>query len=194
VSEPAIAIRLLSPEDAALFRDIRLEGLRRDPDAFTSTFEEESGKELAFFAERLAASAVFAAFRGAELLGVAGFYVQRGPKHGHKGMLWGMYVRPQARGSGIAGRLVEAVVEHARLHVELIQLTVVSDNMAARRLYERFGFVEYGLEKRAAKYRGRYHDDLLIAKMLAAPDGAPGTDPPSGERGQRREDSGERKA
>ena len=53
VSEAGITIRRLSPEDAALFRDIRLEGLRRDPDAFSSTFEDESGKELSFFAERL---------------------------------------------------------------------------------------------------------------------------------------------
>src|SRR3954447_11624059 len=181
VSEAGITIRRLSPQDAALFRDIRLEGLRRDPDAFSSIFEDESGKELSFFAERLDRSAVFGAFRGAELLGVAGFYVQPGPKHRHKGTLWGMYVRPQARGAGIAGRLVEAVVEHARAHVELLQLTVISENLAARRLYERFGFAAYGLEKRAAKYRGRYHDDLLMAKILT-PDGEPDSGPPSRER------------
>ena len=91
----------------------------------------------------------------------------------HKGTLWGMYVRPQARGGGVGARLVEAVIDHARAHVELIELTVVSENAAARRLYRRCGFEEYGLEKRAAKYRGRYHDDVLMARMLALPDGAP---------------------
>jgi ribosomal protein S18 acetylase RimI-like enzyme len=181
VTAEPVGVRLLTPDDGPLFRDIRLEGLRRDPDAFSSTFEEESAKKLAFFAERLAAASVFGAFRGTELLGVAGFYVQPGPKHGHKGTLWGMYVRPQARGAGIAGKLVEAVIEHARLHVELIQLTVICENIAARRLYERFGFEEYGLEKRAAKYRGRYHDDILMAKMLI-PYSAPDSRPPGGER------------
>jgi ribosomal protein S18 acetylase RimI-like enzyme len=181
VSGSAITIRSLSPEEAALFRDIRLEGLRRDPDAFSSTFEDESAKSLAFFAGRLAASSVFGAFRGAELLGVAGFYVQPGPKHGHKGTLWGMYVRPRARGGGIAAMLVEAVVEHARARVEQIQLTVISENLAARRLYERFGFDEYGLEKRAAKYRGRYHDDVLMAKLLTSED-EKDSRPPGGER------------
>ncbi len=83
-----------------------------------------------------------------------------------------MYVRPQARGAGVGARLVEAVIEHARAHVELIELTVISENAAARRLYRPFGFEEYGLEKRAAKYRGRYHDDVLMAKMLVLPDGA----------------------
>jgi ribosomal protein S18 acetylase RimI-like enzyme len=181
VSEAGVTIRRLSPDDAALFRDIRLEGLRRDPDAFSSTFEDESAKPLAFFAERLDRSAVFGAFRGVELLGVAGFYVQPGPKHGHKGTLWGMYVRPQARGAGIGGRLVEAVIEHARTRVELLQLTVISENLAARRLYERLGFASYGLEKRAAKYRGRYHDDVLMAKMLTSED-EKDFRPPGGER------------
>src|SRR4051794_9959583 len=113
MSEPAVAIRRLSPEDAALFRGIRLDGLRRDPDAFSSTFEEESAQPLSFFAGRLERSSVFGAFRGTELLGVAGFYVQPGPKHGHKGTLWGMYVRPQGRGAGIGARLVAAVLDHA---------------------------------------------------------------------------------
>jgi ribosomal protein S18 acetylase RimI-like enzyme len=186
VSEGPVSVRLLTPADAALFREIRLEGLRDDPDAFASTIEEEGGKPPMFFAEHLAQSAVFGAFRGAELLGIAGFYVQPGPKHGHKGVLWGMHVRPRARGAGVGAMLVAAVVTHAREHVELIQLNVISENIAARRLYERFGFVEYGLERRAAKYRGRYHDDVLMAKMLVPDDGKgadpPGIDPPGGGR------------
>jgi ribosomal protein S18 acetylase RimI-like enzyme len=180
VSEPAITIRRLSPEDAALFRDIRLEGLRRNPDAFGSTVEAECQKPLSFFAERLATSTVFAAFRGTDLAGVAGFYIQPGPKHAHKGMLWGMYVRPQARGAGTGARLVAAVIDHARAHVELIQLSVIGENLTARRLYERFGFEEYGLEKRAAKYHGIYHDDVLMAKMLI-PYTEPGSGVPGGE-------------
>lgn len=180
MSATTITVRQLFPADAALFRDIRLEGLRHDPDAFASTFEDESEKPLAFFAERLGVSAVFGAFRGADLLGIAGFYIQPGPKHRHKGALWGMYVRPEGRGAGIGARLVAAVVEHARDRVELIQLSVISDNPAARRLYERFGFEQYGIEKRAAKYRGRYHDDVLMAKMLTL-ESEPGSGPPSGD-------------
>jgi ribosomal protein S18 acetylase RimI-like enzyme len=176
MSEPAITVRPLSSADAALFREVRLEGLTQDPDAFSSTFEEESKKPLSSFAERLTASAVFAAFRGPDILGVAGFYGQPGPKHRHKGILWGMYVRPHARGAGIGGRLVEAVIDHARAHVELIELTVISENLAARRLYRRLGFEEYGLEKRAAKYRGRYHDNVLMMKMLT-PESEPGAGP-----------------
>ena len=180
MSRSPIAVRRLSPADAALFREVRLEALRREPDAFASTFEDESGRDLSFFANRLTESAVFAAFRETELLGIAGFFVQHGPKHRHKGTLWGMYVRPEGRGAGVGARLVEAVIEHARDRVELIQLCVISENLAARRLYARLGFTEYGFEKRAAKYRGRSHDDVLMAKMLA-PISPTSPDLPTGE-------------
>ena len=60
--------------------------------------------------------------------------------------------------------MVEAIVEFAHQRVELIQLAVVRDNDQARRLYERLGFVEYGIEKKALKHDGRYYDEVLMAK------------------------------
>jgi RimJ/RimL family protein N-acetyltransferase len=48
----------------------------------------------------------------------------------------------------------------------MVQLTVVSENEAARRLYGALGFVEYGLEKRALKQDGRYYDEVLMVKFL----------------------------
>jgi RimJ/RimL family protein N-acetyltransferase len=48
----------------------------------------------------------------------------------------------------------------------MVQLTVVSVNEAARRLYSAMGFVEYGYEKRALKHDGRYFDEVLMVKFL----------------------------
>jgi ribosomal protein S18 acetylase RimI-like enzyme len=166
MSIAAIDLRRLTPDDAELFRDIRLEALADSPDAFSSTLETEESRPLDAFAARLADAYVIGAFSGSHLAGVAGFYIQAGPKHAHKGMLWGMYVRPDYRGAGVARMLVEAIIEHARRRVELLQLFVVSDNLPARRLYESLGFVEYGVERHATKYRGCYHDDVLMALPL----------------------------
>jgi ribosomal protein S18 acetylase RimI-like enzyme len=77
-----------------------------------------------------------------------------------------MYVRPSARKAGVGLRLVETIVEFALPRVELIQLSVVSDNEPARRLYERLGFFEYGIEKKALKQDGRYYDEVLMARDL----------------------------
>lgn len=184
MSAAPIALRRLLPEDAALYREIRLEGLANSPDAFSSTIEIERDRPLDWFAARLSDALVLGAFSGAELVGVAGFYVQPGPKHAHKGMLWGMYVHPQYRAIGIGRKLVEAIIAHARRRVELLQLFVVADNLPARRLYAGLGFVEYGVERHATKYRGQYHDDVLMALPLdtdpdSAASGAPAQEVPA---------------
>jgi ribosomal protein S18 acetylase RimI-like enzyme len=164
-----IKIRRLAQEnatDAALYRSIRLEALRANPEAFGSTFETENTQTLSWFVDRLSASTVLGAFHEMHLVAIAGFAVQQGQKRAHKGSLWGMYVRPSSRGLGVGRQLVEAILELARHHVELIQLTVVRNNEQARRLYTSLGFLDYGLEKNALKQDGRYYDEVLMAKAL----------------------------
>jgi ribosomal protein S18 acetylase RimI-like enzyme len=169
MSADNIEIRRLAREDAAdavLYRDIRLEALQANPEAFGSTFEVENAQPLSLFSDRLGSFTVLGAFRETELVGIAGFAVQQGQKEAHKGTLWGMYVRPAARNAKVGRRLVEAVCNHARQQVELIQLSVVVDNERARSLYARMGFLEYGVEKNALKQAGRYYDEVLMAKNL----------------------------
>jgi ribosomal protein S18 acetylase RimI-like enzyme len=81
------------------------------------------------------------------------------------GCSWACTFGP-ARETGVGRRLVETIVEFARQRVELIQLSVVSDNEQVRRLYERLGFLEYGIEKKALKQDGRYYDEVLMARDL----------------------------
>jgi ribosomal protein S18 acetylase RimI-like enzyme len=173
VNAADIQVRRLAADDAPLFRDIRLEALQLAADAFASTFEAESAKPLSWFAERLGASHVFGAFRGEELVGVASLIILQSAKMAHKGHLVGMYVRPDARRSGIGRRLVEAIIETARGRVEVIQLSAVAGNEAARRLYAGLGFEEYGLEKKALKLGNVYFDEILMAKDLTAKDPGP---------------------
>lgn len=161
-----IDIRRVMPADAALYRVARLEGLQHHPEAFSASFETERVQADSFFAERLATSEVLGAFGGGELLGIVGLRVQPGLKEAHKGLLWGMYVRPQARQAGIGRRLVGALLEAARPRVELVQLFVWQGNAAARALYESFGFIEYGLELNAVKHNGTYYNMVLMAKPL----------------------------
>jgi ribosomal protein S18 acetylase RimI-like enzyme len=53
-----------------------------------------------------------------------------------------LYVRPAARGAGLAGELVRAAAARLReLGVEHVELNVLESNDGARRLYESLGFV-----------------------------------------------------
>jgi ribosomal protein S18 acetylase RimI-like enzyme len=84
----------------------------------------------------------------------------------HVGRL-GMAVRFEWRRQGIGHRLLDACLSLAReAAIEKVELEVFSDNVAAVRLYESFGFVQEGLKTRGRKLENRYQDVLLMALWL----------------------------
>jgi RimJ/RimL family protein N-acetyltransferase len=163
----AFPIRRLTGADAEAFRAIRLEGLERHPSAFGASFREESARPLSFFADRLEASHVLGAESQGRLVGVAGFQFHDSEKARHRGTLWGMYMREEARGTGVARRLVDGIVAHARERVEDIALRVEAENAVAIALYKSAGFVVTGQDARALKVDGVYYDELIMQMRLA---------------------------
>lgn len=101
-------------------RDIRLEGLRCHPEAFASTFEDERDRPLDCFKELITQSRIFGAVLAQRLVGVVGIRSYAEVKLRHKAMIWGMYVRHEARKYSIGERLIDAAVSHAPGHVEQI--------------------------------------------------------------------------
>jgi ribosomal protein S18 acetylase RimI-like enzyme len=161
-------VRRLSEDDAAAFRDIRLAGLVDEPRAFSADWASEAGCDLAWFAARVASSEVFAIEGGdGSLLGITGLSIPENPKQCHKGHIWGVYVRPEARGQGIAAALLAAAVAAARGRVESIHLGVGAYNDAARRRYRAAGFVECGFEARALRIGDAFIDEITMTMALA---------------------------
>jgi len=167
MSPTEIQIRQLTFADAELFRELRLEGLRLNPEAFGSTYDFEKDQPLTRYINWLTNSTVFGAFQNSHLIGTASFTQLSGLKDSHKGLLRAMYVRPAARRSGAGRQLVQAIIQTARPKVEQLQLAVVSDNLPALRLYQSLGFQQYGLEKNALKHNGIYSDEILMSLDLA---------------------------
>lgn len=146
-------IRRLIPTDAMQYRTMMLEAYERHPDAFTSTVSERAAVPMSWWEARIkddsnANDMVLGAFQGSCLTGVAGLSFESREKARHKAHLFGMYVPSANRKSGIGKGLVLAVLEHARRRagVKLVQLTVTHGNTAAQGLYERCGFVPFGVE------------------------------------------------
>lgn len=164
----SLKLRRLETQDVAIYRQLRLEGLKAHPDAFASSWEYEANKPISWWAERLETNMIFGGWvDNSPIAGVAGLRVQDAVKLRHKGVLWGMYIRPEARGTGLAAALVQRVVEHARTVVEEVSLTVVASNAVACRLYSTAGFKPYGLERRALKVGSEYYDEVLMALSLS---------------------------
>ena len=73
-------------------------------------------------------------------------------------------------GRGIGTAMMQTLVEQARhMPAEQIELEVVGTNERAIRMYERFGFVQFGRHPRKLKYRdGTYADMVMMMLDLRA--------------------------
>lgn len=157
------SMRRLRAPDAQAYHLVRLEGFTRHPREFRVAPEDEQALQPATVARRLEGSFVAGAWQGDELVGIAGITRFEGAKLCHRALLWGMYVRPAARGGGIGDALMRFLVAEARAQgIEQVILTVAAENPGARRLYERWGFSVYGTEPRAIKLADGYMDELLM--------------------------------
>jgi len=171
-----ISIRPLTAEDAPAFRALRRLALTESPDAFTATLEEEDALSDAEMAERAAPrfpSVVLGLFAGEQLVGMAGYIANDRPKTRHKAVMVGVYVAPAWRTAKLGRRLVAAVIDHAAAQRVILMCTVRADNLPARKLYHKLGFVPFGLERNAMQIDGRFVDDELLALDLR--DGRPDT-------------------
>jgi RimJ/RimL family protein N-acetyltransferase len=170
----AITVALLMPSNVDEYRRVRLRALAEHPEAFRSDAEEEAAKSTQWWEERLAPRAesnacfVGAWTAGRRLVGTAGLLFETRRKLSHTAKVVGMYVMPEHAGRGIGARLLGACLDFARAEpaLEILYLTVTSTNSGAIRLYERSGFVAYGLEPRALRLGDRRLDKLMMALPL----------------------------
>ncbi|MCL4869891.1 MAG: GNAT family N-acetyltransferase [Anaerolineae bacterium] len=167
-------IRALTGEDSEAFRELRLLGLQLHPEAFGSSYEEESQQDVAavraMLVERQArpGNVTLGAFVEGQLVGMVSLSHRGRQKTGHQALIWGVLVHPGWRGRGIAQALMQGIIETARRvpGVEQLELAVATDNAAALRLYQNCGFQTWGEEKKAIKLKDRYVDEYHMVLYL----------------------------
>lgn len=153
-SEPSVAerceVRRLGPEDWEISRQIRLTALAEAPYAFMSTLAREQRFDEREWRQRLSSptAATFLAFLDAAPAGTAAGKVDDPDDEFTVPGSWqliGMWVEPNARGTGLAERLIDAVAHHAREQgASSLCLWVTEVNTRARAFYQRVGFVPTG--------------------------------------------------
>lgn len=138
-----IAIVQLGPDEGERLKEVRLRALQEAPAAFGSSYAREVEFPDEEWTRRL---------KNPD----AGWWVAQSPDLGDVGMvcmlleesgahLLSMWVAPEARGRGLASRLVDRCVDWARsTGAEQVQLWAVDQNHAARALYAAKGFTPSG--------------------------------------------------
>ena len=162
MSEPSVS-RLL-PQDWQAYRAIRLAMLQESPRSYGGTHAQAASFDQQLWRQRLAGNAVFLAGVGPTPAGSA-TYSEFGMTDPGDCALYGMWVDPRFRRTGVGRALVDAVIAQARVAGKRrVLLHVVSDNDSASSLYQRAGFVPTG---HAVPHRD---DDQVVEMELVLED------------------------
>ena len=158
----------LTAADAARFTAMRQTALAEESASFRTSAEDDAKVPLANWERRLAQEHVYAAQRDGAWLAIGGLSCETRTKLAHKGLFWGMYAVPAARGTGAAARILEQLEATAReIGLRQLQLTLMADNVRARRVYERHGYELYAIEPDSVRREdGSYADEALMWKRL----------------------------
>ena len=164
-------IRQLSAPDLPDYRTLRLQALTQCPAAFGATPRTEQALEDAQILQRFNGGPGQIMWGGFDehglLCATLGMYRDTGEKTMHKGHLFAMYVAPHNRSQGLARRLLDIAIEHARsLNLYQLMLGCNASNHSALRLYEQAGFQSYGLEPAALLVDGEFFDEVLMVLQL----------------------------
>ena len=135
-------IRGGQPDDWSAYRDIRLRMLQEMPDAYGSSYAREAEFSESEWRRRATHPMLFLAVNPEEeIVGTAtGLPGPDGTVE-----VVAMYVAPEARGQGCAGRLLDAVAATSRQRgAHRLVLRVTRGNRVASRCYTSYGFRRTG--------------------------------------------------
>ncbi len=163
----AAFIRELTPEDDKAYRALMAYALDAHADSFRISLLDE-GEPLTPFSRKKPGAFTLGAWLAGILVGTVSFEREAREKFRHKGLLYRMYVHADASGLGIGKMLIRETVRKASemAGLEQINLTVISSNARAKRLYASQGFAAFALEKNALKMGDAYFDEEQMSLFL----------------------------
>ena len=161
-------IRVLAPDDLAVYRALHRFGLEESPLAFVETPPNDAARPDNLVREMLARGQGWGAFDGERLVGKLVIDALPYDCLAHTRWVHAVYLHPDARRSGAGVALMQAAIDHAAASgARRIALWVNEKNVAARRMYERLGFAETGRVPGGIRVAGGYVDDVLMCLSVA---------------------------
>lgn len=162
-------IKKILVKDCELYHALRLKALKECPEAFSSSYEEEVDMSIDSIQKRLRHKdyVTLGAYDNDQLVGMVTLLHEPRKKTKQNGRIVSMFVDANYRKQGVGHKLLDKIIAKARdKKIENLFLTVTKENYLAINLYQHYGFVTYGVEKRAIKIDDTYYDNNLMGLYL----------------------------
>ena len=174
-----ITVRVLDEPDWQLYRTVRLSALEESPDSFTATLADEAERDEQFWRDRMTRAHRLLAERDQLPQGILS--LGPNPAKPATGEVFGLYVFPEARGTGVSWRLVEAAAALATQdgYSQLFYWAGV-DNPRAIGFANNFGFRVTGYRRPARTTDLDLGDDEVALVLSLMNDGSAPPNPTSG--------------
>lgn len=173
LAQTGITVREVRESDLARYRDLRLEALKTAPLAFGADYQESLALPGSAWLERIRQNvnnhfaALFVAEQNGALIGMTGVRRDYGVKSQHNATIWGVYVRSNARGSGLAGMLLtEAMLWAQQIGISRLELKVGTNNQPALALYTKAGFQIAGTLRGRLQIADQLIDEYILERSL----------------------------
>jgi ribosomal protein S18 acetylase RimI-like enzyme len=161
-----VSVVVLGPRDWRDLRAIRLEALRLEPAAYSSSYEETLAWSAEDWRRRLAndRSVLLLARAQNRPIGMVGGYLGSDEGDDSIAVVFGMYVASGHRGRGIGRLLLTSLIDRlaAFPQITTIRLGVTATQDPARRLYESVGFQVVGKTEEGIVVNERRYDELVM--------------------------------
>lgn len=168
-----IDVRVLAEGDWEEYRDVRLAALKESPEAFAATYEDEAVFDEALWRQRMVRSKRLLASVDDRVVGVVSIG-QAGEDNPNTAELFGLWVAPAARGTGVATALVQAGADVALADGSThLAYWVSTDNGRAVAFASGFGF-RPGDSRRPMRVRnGGDEEEIMMVIALGDDRGQP---------------------
>lgn len=161
-----LSFRLAYPSDWNVVRELRLRALKTDPDAFTSTYESKAAKPESYWKEQVADPnsnhSWMIGHLNEEPFAIGGGYGIEG-----SWSLYGIWIDPAHRGGNYSKVLLAGIISLGIMRgYDRAVLLVEPENIAARKAYTKYGFVESELDIKEYKKDKSLRDLVFMTYQM----------------------------
>src|SRR5215208_948276 len=164
--EESISVVVLGPRDWRDLRAIRLEALRSEPAAYSSSYKETLAWSDEDWRRRLTSDHRLHLLARAQNrpIGIVGGYLGSDEGNESVAVVFGMYVTGEYRGKGVGRLLLTSLIDRLSSFpgITTIRLGVTQTQGPARSLYESMGFQVVGKTEEGIVVNSQRYDELIL--------------------------------